>query len=96
MSFQVELNFIVKTQQPLPVFVRVETPCGEIGAMEFGAEHDAEQVFRPMQHGCGNGQWKIDVYQMIENRLVRLGILSFSFLDNVWGTMAGVTDWFHL
>ncbi|WKY11513.1 hypothetical protein Q1695_003240 [Nippostrongylus brasiliensis] len=68
---QIELNFLVKCkqQQEQSVFVRVETPCGEVGIMEFSETLEGqEQVFRPAQHGCGNGTWKVDVYQLIDNR----------------------------
>ncbi|EYB81356.1 hypothetical protein Y032_0386g442 [Ancylostoma ceylanicum] len=64
---QIELDFTTKCQQP--VCVRVETPCGEIGTLEFN-EFVTGQVFRPMQHGCGKGVWKIDVLQVVDERYV--------------------------
>ncbi|KAK6754526.1 hypothetical protein RB195_013493 [Necator americanus] len=60
---QVEFDFSLKSQQS--IHIRVETPCGEIGTLEFN-EFITEHVFRPMQHGCGNGVWKIDVLQIVD------------------------------
>ncbi|KAL6741057.1 hypothetical protein Aduo_014351 [Ancylostoma duodenale] len=70
---QIELDFTTKCQQP--VCVRVETPCGEIGTLEFN-EFVTEQVFRPMQHGCGKGVWKIDVLQVVDQSEVVLSTVS--------------------
>ncbi|ETN81973.1 hypothetical protein NECAME_08275 [Necator americanus] len=64
---QVEFDFSLKSQQS--IHIRVETPCGEIGTLEFN-EFITEHVFRPMQHGCGNGVWKIDVLQIVDGRYV--------------------------
>ncbi|KHJ77957.1 hypothetical protein OESDEN_22423, partial [Oesophagostomum dentatum] len=57
---QIELDFTSKQQQP--VLVRIETPYGETGLLEL-SESTVEHVFRPTQHGCGNGIWKIAVIE---------------------------------
>ncbi|VDM69688.1 unnamed protein product [Strongylus vulgaris] len=66
---QIELDFTIKHQQP--VCIRVETPCGETGTLEFN-DVITENVFRPMQHGCGKGVWKIYVLQTTEERYIDL------------------------
>ncbi|KAK6030999.1 hypothetical protein OSTOST_02857 [Ostertagia ostertagi] len=91
--FFIELNFDVKYQQH--IFVRVETPCGEHGTLEF-TDGDVEQVFRPMQHGCGNGVWKIDVIDESETVLSSLsmpingvGILYFEIGNDMCPSLIG-------
>ncbi|XGW02782.1 hypothetical protein V3C99_014648, partial [Haemonchus contortus] len=90
---QIELNFDVKCSQHL--FVRAETPCGELGMLEFTG-NDVEQVFRPMQHGCGNGVWKIEVIDESETVLSTLsmpingvGILYFEIGDDMCPSLVG-------
>ncbi|VDK76434.1 unnamed protein product [Cylicostephanus goldi] len=76
----VEFDFTLKHQQP--VCIRVQTPCGEIGMFELN-DMVSEHVFRPMQHGCGKGMWKIDVLEDAEKRLVILDIILL-FIRIIW------------
>ncbi|KAJ1372666.1 hypothetical protein KIN20_034873 [Parelaphostrongylus tenuis] len=73
---QIELDFTVKCEQQL--FVRTVTPCGEVGILQFDG-YDTKQVFRPKQHGCGNGIWTIHVFQVIEHSEILLSTVSMPF-----------------
>ncbi|KJH50154.1 hypothetical protein DICVIV_03717 [Dictyocaulus viviparus] len=93
---QIELDFTAKCDQQ--VLVRIVTPCGENGVLNFD-KYDAEQVFRPKQHGCGNGVWTIHVFQMKDDSETILssvsmpingvGTLYFMIGDDFYPTLVG-------
>ncbi|KAE9416473.1 hypothetical protein Angca_000054 [Angiostrongylus cantonensis] len=93
---QVELDFTVKCKQQ--VFVRTVTPCGEVGTLQFD-DYETKQVFRPKQHGCGNGIWAIHVFQVIDHSEILLssvsmpfngvGTLYFTIADDLHPTLVG-------